>query len=121
MQALTSSKNQAARRVVEVVQSAHVMDLEQANAELRAELEQAHLKITEAEERHNSISLGYTKLEDEYESLCNAAKTLKWEKAEDETAREPEVLTIRTKFQDYHVRHCMKLCNLWFHFEKHSE
>jgi predicted nuclease with TOPRIM domain len=85
---------------------------------LRADLKQARLKITEAKERHNSLSSSYTKLEDEYESLRDAAETLKWEKAKVEATRKTEVLAIRTRFQDYRVHHHRKLRGLLFHLEK---
>jgi hypothetical protein len=70
---------------MEVVQSTHVPELERGNAELRAELEHAHLKNVETEERQNSLRSGYTKREDECEVLRHAAESLKWEKVEAET------------------------------------
>jgi hypothetical protein len=76
---------------------------------LIAELEQARLKIVEAEHRRNSLSLGYAKLEKECESLHNAAETLRQEKTEAQTAREAEVTDIRIRFQDYRVCHRKKL------------
>jgi hypothetical protein len=48
---------------VEVAQNARVMELERAHSELRAELEQARLKIVKVEERQDSLHLGYQKLE----------------------------------------------------------
>jgi hypothetical protein len=51
---------------------------------LRAELEQARLKIVEVEERQDSLHLGYQKLENECESLGTIAETLKQEKTEAE-------------------------------------
>jgi hypothetical protein len=85
---------------------------------LSAGLEQAHLKIVEAEECQSSLRLGYTKLEDECESLCTVPETVKLEKVEAEMARDAEVTTIRTKFQDYRVHHRNKLHDLWFSLEK---
>jgi chromosome segregation ATPase len=62
---------------MEVVQSTRVIELERANAKLRAELQQAWLKIAEVEERHDSLRSTYQKLESECESLRNATKTRK--------------------------------------------
>jgi hypothetical protein len=77
VQALTLSKRKAANRAMEVTQVARMMDLEQANADLRVELKQAHWKTVEAEERQRSFRSGYAKLESQCESFCNAAETLK--------------------------------------------
>jgi hypothetical protein len=111
-QALTLSKNRVARRAIEVVQGAHVMELERVNAELREEVEQARLRTAEAEERQNSLRPGYRKLEDECEGHRATAETLKQEKVKAEVAHEAEATTIRTKFQDYRVHHCKKLRGL---------
>jgi 5'-deoxynucleotidase YfbR-like HD superfamily hydrolase len=43
---------------------------------------------------------------------------LKQEKTEAEKTHEAEVATIHTKFQDYHVYHRKKLCDLWLNLEK---
>jgi hypothetical protein len=48
---------------------------------LRAELEQAWLKIAEVEECQDSLCSGYQKLENECENLRSIAETLKQEKA----------------------------------------
>lgn len=40
---------------MEVVQNARVLKLEGANTKLRAELEQARLKVVETEEHENSL------------------------------------------------------------------
>jgi hypothetical protein len=112
------SKNGAAQRAMEVAQNAHVMELELANADLRAELEQARLKIVEVEECQGSLRSGYEKLKNEYESLCNVAEALKWEKGEAKKTREAEVATIHTMFQDYCMHHCKKLHDLCFTLEK---
>jgi hypothetical protein len=115
MQALALSGDRATKRALEVAYSAHVPKLDKANAELRAELEQARLKIAEAEESQNS---GYTRLEDECEALRNAAEALKREKAEAETAHGTEVTAIHKRFENYHVHHRRKLHDLRFHLEK---
>jgi hypothetical protein len=118
LQALALSKNRAAKRAMEVAQSARVTELERANTELRAELEQAWLKIAEVEERQDSLCSDYQKLENECESLHNAAETLKRQKAEAEKTGEAEVATIHTRFQDYRVHHRKKLHDLRFNLEK---
>jgi chromosome segregation ATPase len=85
---------------------------------LRAELEQARLKIAEVEERQSSLRSGYTRLENDCESLCSAAKSLKQEKVEAKKTHEIEVTAIRTRFQDYRVHHRKKLHDLRFSMEK---
>jgi hypothetical protein len=71
------SRDRVTRRVVEVAQNARLPEFERVNAELRAELEQAQLKIAETEEHENSLHSSYTGLEDECEILRDATKTLK--------------------------------------------
>jgi chromosome segregation ATPase len=116
--ALVLSKSLTTKRAVEVTQSACVTKLELANAELRAKLEQARSKITEADECHKFLSFGYVKLQDEVDGLHEAVETLKQEIAKAETNREAEVTTICMKFQDYCLRHRRKLRDVWFHLEK---
>jgi hypothetical protein len=88
------------------------------NVRLRAELEQACLKVVEAERHENSVRSGYTRLEGECEVLHNDAEALKHEKAEAETIHEAGVATVHAKFWDYHVHHCRKLHDLRFHLKK---
>jgi hypothetical protein len=64
------------------------------------------------------LSSGYTKLQDEFDGLRDAAKTLKWEIVEAKNNREAKVADVRTKFQDYRPRYRMNLCNLQFHLKK---
>jgi hypothetical protein len=71
------------------------MELERANAELRAELEQARIKNAEVEVCRGSLHSDYQKLEHECESLRNAAETLKREKVK---AKKTTVCTITRSF-----------------------
>jgi hypothetical protein len=48
-----------AKKAVETLHWDRVAELERANAELRAELEQSQLKIMEEEERPRSLRSGY--------------------------------------------------------------
>jgi predicted nuclease with TOPRIM domain len=114
VQALTLTRSRAIRRAVEVAQTARVMEHERANAELRADLKQAQLKIAEVEERQCSLRSGYTKLESECDGLHNAAEALKLEKAVAEKDRN----AIHHRFQDYHVHHHKKISDLRFNLEK---
>jgi hypothetical protein len=82
------------------------------------ELEKARLKFAETEDRRNSLSLGYAKLEKECESLHNAAETLRQEKTEAVATRETEVTAIRTRFQNYRVCHRKKLCDFQINLGK---
>jgi hypothetical protein len=92
------SRNRTAKRVAEITQNTHVMELEWANAELKAELEHAHLKIAEVEEHHDSLRSGYQKLENVCERLHNTTEMLKQEKIEAEKTRHAEIATINAKF-----------------------
>jgi hypothetical protein len=47
---LTLSRKKAVKRAVETSQHARVAELERANAELRAELEQSWIKVAEMQE-----------------------------------------------------------------------
>jgi predicted nuclease with TOPRIM domain len=73
------TRNRAAQRMMEAAQSERVSELQRPNTELRAKLEQTHLKIAKIEEHQNSLHSGYTKLEDECEVLRHAAESLKRE------------------------------------------
>jgi hypothetical protein len=55
MQALILSRNRAVKREMAAAQHAHVMEVERANTELKAELEQAQIKIAEMEECRYSL------------------------------------------------------------------
>jgi archaellum component FlaC len=58
-QVLALSKSMVAKRASEASQQNRVAELEQANAELRAELGQSRIKIAEMEERQNSLHSSY--------------------------------------------------------------
>jgi hypothetical protein len=62
---------------MEVVQSARVIELEQANARLMVELEQANLALAEAEAHRSSLFINYRKLEEECAGLRAAANVLR--------------------------------------------
>jgi predicted nuclease with TOPRIM domain len=83
---------------VEVVQNARVLKLEGANTKLRAELEQARLKVVETEEHENSLRSSYTRQEGECEILGDAVEALKREKSKVEIAHESIVCTIARSF-----------------------
>jgi hypothetical protein len=70
------------------------------------------------EECQGSLRSGYERLENECESLRNAAETLKRERAEAEKTCEDEVVAICTRFQNYRMHHCKKLHDLHFNLEK---
>jgi uncharacterized membrane protein len=76
VQVLALSRNRAAKRAVEVVQHDRLLELERANAKLRAELEQSRIKIAEMEERQSSLCSGHDKLKNEFDELHGFAKTL---------------------------------------------
>jgi chromosome segregation ATPase len=118
MQALTSSKSRTVKRAMEVAQTVRVIELERANAELRAEFKQSQIKIEEVEERQGSLRSGYTKLENQCENLHSVAEALKEQKAEAERAQITQVTAAHTRFQDYRVHHCKKLCCLQLNLEK---
>jgi hypothetical protein len=58
MQALVLSRNKAANRAMEVAQHDRVTELEQANTELKVELELAQIKMAEMEVHQNSLCSG---------------------------------------------------------------
>jgi hypothetical protein len=62
---------------MEVVQSAREIELEQANARLMVELEQANLALAEAEAHRSSLFINYRKLEEECAGLRAAANVLR--------------------------------------------
>jgi hypothetical protein len=49
-----------------------IADLERMNAELKAELDQSHIKIAEMELRQDSLKSGYRQLSDKYNDLDSA-------------------------------------------------
>jgi hypothetical protein len=106
-----------AKKAVETLHWDRVAELERANAELRAELEQSQLKIMEEEECPRSLRSGYDQLKNEFDELQGVAATLQREKAELEKSCEAEVLTASGNFQRYQVQHCKKLHDLWFNLE----
>jgi hypothetical protein len=69
VQALTRVR--ANKRVMEVAQDARIIELEQANAKLMAELEQARLALVKAEAHRNSLCV---RLEEECADCCQYAQ-----------------------------------------------
>jgi hypothetical protein len=82
------------------------------------ELEQTHLAFAEAKALRNSLSVNCGKMEEECAGLRTAVDTLKQEKTKAVAAREAEITTIWTKFQDYCVCHRKKLHEFWTNLER---
>jgi hypothetical protein len=117
MQALALSKSMVAKRASEASQQSCVVVLERANAELRTELGQSHIKITEIEEHQNSLHSSYDQLNNEYNELHGVAGTSQLEKADAKKSYEAQVAKARAGFKKYHVQHRRRLRDLLFDLE----
>jgi hypothetical protein len=77
----------------EVQQAACVEELENANAQLRAELDAAQMKLAEVERRELALTSFYEDLKKDFEDVCSFHAAVVVEKAEvEKTEREAAVV-----------------------------
>jgi peptidoglycan hydrolase CwlO-like protein len=97
VQALSLMKACANKSSMVAEQGAWVVELEDSNDRLLAELEQVHLALNEAIAAQNSLFVSYEKLEEECIGLHAAVDTLEQEKAKTATDHEAEVAATHKK------------------------
>jgi hypothetical protein len=95
-----------------MAQGARPAALEADNANLHSELEQGRRALVEAESVWDSLSVGWTVMEQECVKLRAGMDALNQEKAKIMADRETKLATEEKKFQDYRVRHRKKLHDL---------
>jgi hypothetical protein len=95
------SRARIATKASKAAEQSRVAELEEANAwlRLRAELEEARAKKSEAEGRENVLKSNYSSLCNDYRNLETILVELQWEKTEAEKACD----TIHDKFQKIHT------------------
>jgi hypothetical protein len=118
VQALSLMKACANKSSMVAEQGAWVVELEDSNDRLLAELEQVHLALNEAIAAQNSLFVSYEKLEEECIGLHAAVDTLEQEKAKTATDHEAEVAATHKKNRDYRIGHRKRLREPHMNLEK---
>jgi chromosome segregation ATPase len=111
---LALSMAQIVAQASEAVELLCIVELEEANAGLRAELDEAHAKNSEVEGRKNVLKSIYNSLYDDYKNLETMLVEAQWEKTKTEKACD----TIRDKFQRFHTHFHATLHDLHRELEK---
>jgi hypothetical protein len=111
------SKYRVARRAVEAMQQSCMAELEWANAELRVELIQSHIKIAEMQAHQDSLFSGYDRLSDEFKELQGVTKAVQREKTDVNKSCKAQVTKARASYQKYRVHFRQRLCDLHCNLE----
>jgi chromosome segregation ATPase len=83
------SRAQITKKIVEATERPHIAELEEANAQLQAELAAANAKIVEVENRERALIFDYGSLRNDYGNLESAFAALGKEKEDlEKTERE---------------------------------
>jgi chromosome segregation ATPase len=106
------SKALIAEKALEAAEQSHILELESAKAELRAELDQARSKISEVKGRKSVLKSNYVNLRNDYKNLEAIKNVLQWEKAEAEKTRDAEVAQSHNKFLKFHVHFHTRLSEI---------
>jgi chromosome segregation ATPase len=104
------TKSRIAERSVEAHQAACVAELEEANAQLRMELDVVQSKLAEVEHRERALTSEYEDLKKDIESMHTSHDAVVREKAEVEIIE-------RVKLQWFHDSLCKKLAKLRHYME----
>jgi hypothetical protein len=83
------TKSRIAEKSTMVQQNAHVVELEEANAQLRAELNATQSRLAEVQHRKHALTSDYEGLHIDFDDLCTSHDVVVKEKADlEKTERE---------------------------------